>query len=400
MVVMSLKCRNPHDGRNNTWCFALTNVRDEHGEFKLIEYDWTYVIMGIEFGDEGKWHVQGFAQCSTRRRVSELFWIDSRIHWEGRLPQSTDEQARDYCRKDDKLAIEWGEFHESTPSIREKTDWDSALQLAIEDRVTECPARMQITALRNLQRLRYVHKRPKERDLRDLPDLDNRFFWYYGGTGAGKSITAKKNLSDGHIIELPGGRKSLVEGPTPYYIKDRDSKWWDHYAGEDNVLIDEVGFGQAHWLDDVKKWCDHGRFKQEEKGDSLMLRPKKIIFTSNHHWWQIFQTQPLCTVADLLALKRRLVTVYVGPGEDPNYHPFVIPAPGTVAGFVPPPPTRVGLYHPPPPVGAAEEKELLSCLASLRNTAVKRVHVDLTQEEDENSSTDDEVELLPVSPEN
>ena len=48
-------------------------------------------------------------------------------------------------------------------------------------------------------------------------------FWYYGGTGTGKS---KKAFED-------------AEGAGTVYVKDPSSSWWDGYCGQHSVVIDD-----------------------------------------------------------------------------------------------------------------------------------------------------------------
>lgn len=62
-----------------------------------------------------------------------------------------------------------------------------------------------------------------------------------------------------------------------------NNKWWEGYDGQDVVLIEDVG--QTHlWMGDfLKIWADRYGFRAEIKNDSCVLRPKKIIVTSNYH---------------------------------------------------------------------------------------------------------------------
>jgi len=60
------------------------------------------------------------------------------------------------------------------------------------------------------------------------------------------------------------------------------NKWWEDYADEENVLIDDIGpncISPSH----IKRWCDKKQIKTEEKFGSVNIRPKKIAITSNYH---------------------------------------------------------------------------------------------------------------------
>ena len=86
-------------------------------------------------------------------------------------------------------------------------------------------------------------------------------FWYYGPTGTGKSFTARKIAPNA-------------------YLKT-NTKWWDHYDYEEEVLIEEMApnlIGAHH----MKMWTDHYPFACEVKGHQTRIRPKHVYVTSNY----------------------------------------------------------------------------------------------------------------------
>lgn len=93
----------------------------------------------------------------------------------------------------------------------------------------------------------------------DINSLDNE--WHYGASGTGKSRGVRTRFPKA-------------------YIKS-NNVWWDGYAGEEVVIIEEMGPKQigAHHL---KQWADHYPFKAESKGSYTSIRPKHIIITSNY----------------------------------------------------------------------------------------------------------------------
>lgn len=84
------------------WCFTLNNFSEEEKSSleSLFNSDaCVYGIFGIESGDSGTPHLQGFVIFSTNQRfnaVKQL--IGDRAHLE--LARGTSVQARDYCKKD------------------------------------------------------------------------------------------------------------------------------------------------------------------------------------------------------------------------------------------------------------------------------------------------------------
>ena len=85
--------------------------------------------------------------------------------------------------------------------------------------------------------------------------------WHWGDSGTGKSRGVRSRFLDA-------------------YIKS-NNVWWDGYLNEETVIIEEMGPKQigAHHL---KMWADHYPFKAESKGSYSLIRPSKIIVTSNY----------------------------------------------------------------------------------------------------------------------
>lgn len=106
----------------------------------------------------------------------------------------------------------------------------------------------------------------KEREIVDKNRKIGQWFW--GESRTGKSTKARQ------------------ENP---YIK-MVNKWWDGYAGEEEVLLEDVDKSHSPWLGSfLKIWSDHWEFRAEVKGDSIIIQPFRTFYvTSNYHPEELF----------------------------------------------------------------------------------------------------------------
>ncbi len=104
---------------------------------------------------------------------------------------------------------------------------------------------------------------------KDLSVLDNH--WYHGVSGTGKSSTARRIF--------------------PNFYNKPNNKWWCTYQGEETVILDD--FGQEHKVlgGHLKNWADHYSFTGECKGGGQLIRPTRIVVTSNYTPEEIFDDQ-------------------------------------------------------------------------------------------------------------
>ena len=135
--------------------------------------------------------------------------------------------------------------------------------------------------------------------------------WVHGEPGAFKSVFAHTNWPE-------------------HYDKSPNDKWWCGYAHQDVVLLDDVGLDARHMATDYKRWLDRTPFVAQPKGSSMVIRPGRVVVTSNYTPEEIFNA------TDAAAVRRRLSVVRLTSamrGRIPGYEraQYYDPATGLAA---------------------------------------------------------------------
>lgn len=267
--------------RARSFCFTINNYTQKTvdtlailGEHKSTKY----MVYGFEVGEKGTPHIQGYINFKSAKTLSAVVKLGL-----GHLAiaKGNHQQNRDYCTKD-------GEFKEfgTLPSPGTRTDLISVRESIRDHRLTfEELVEDHIPVLARYPMLidkLQAHYHPPE----DLPKLDN--LWIYGPPGTGKTTHAKSLGS--------------------YYIK-MPNKWFCGYRQEDHVIVEDIGPDQGKMLQHfLKIWADHSPFTAQTKGSSMLIRPKRIIVTSNYSIEEMGFDE-----VTTQAIKRRFQEKFMGP---------------------------------------------------------------------------------------
>lgn len=255
-------------------------LTDDHAlDAWLHQLGGIYAVAGREISPTtGTPHLQGYVAFANPRSLASIRKLLVGCHVEP--ARGTPQQCRQYCIKDESFR-ELGDPPPEDPGTREKQRWENARALAKEGRFDDIPADIYVRYIGNLHRI-YRDTLPP---LDPLPSTCGT--WLVGPTGVGKSRGVRQSFP-------------LVY-PKPL------NKWWDGYDNQTHVLLDDVDYNQASWIGNfLKIWADHYPFIAEKKGGSRLIRPEKIIVTSQYLIENLFTDNELAQ-----ALKRRFKVINV-----------------------------------------------------------------------------------------
>ena len=249
-----------------TWNNYPDDCEDKLRALKGVKY----AIYGRETASTGTPHLQGticFKNANTHDQVVKKLpgchvEVCAALH-----------KSIEYCQKDGDY-VEWGTAPKTNKQKGEleKNRWKRIREACEDDRMDDVDDEVRFRMYKACE-----HFRAQGAKRRKLPDTEATHQWYHGTTGTGKS------------------RKARTENPDAF-IK-MCNKWWDGYDDQEVVIIEDFDKKHDVLCHHMKIWGDRYCFPAEHKGGAKMIRPKKIIVTSNYHpdeiWFQDADLQPI-----------------------------------------------------------------------------------------------------------
>lgn len=242
--------------QSKNYCATINNWNQTHVEHleSMIDEDAQYIIAGKETAPStGTAHLQCFIQFSKPKTLS---YVVSRLpgaHVTKCNGNAT--QNITYCTKEDSNAFEFGK-KPKTQGSGQKELWKNARQAAKDGRFEDIDDQIYSKYINNFKA---IHA---EAQVMPPPLEHPNHLWIYGETGTGKSHSVATTYPTRYIKNL--------------------NKWWDGYTDQEVVHIDEIDPNHKYLTSFLKQWADKWPFNAEIKGSSKMLRPPKLIVTSNY----------------------------------------------------------------------------------------------------------------------
>lgn len=254
---------NMETQRNRCWLFTLNNytqddlshlfeeittvgglsvtrqakVMDDTGKKVEKANNVSYIVVGMEVGDSGTPHLQGYVEFKNARRlagVRKVISMRAAFFVRGGTPK----QASDYCKKGEQSHKEWEESRENGPNFGLNAnfrEYGTRIEGAPGKRTDLIAVRDEITAGKPVSELAFENPmlyHQYGRTLNYLEDLTLRNsvrdpsgctgIWYFGPTNVGKSHLAMANFD-----------------PKIMYKFEDDKGWWDGYNGQKTVILNE-----------------------------------------------------------------------------------------------------------------------------------------------------------------
>lgn len=210
-----------------------------------------YIKGQQEIGEGGYHHWQVVCYLERKSRMSAVKKLFCN---EAHCEHTRSEAALGYVWKEE-TAVEFTQFEygEAPKKRNDKQDWETMFELAKRGMIDEIPADVRIRCYSTLRKIEKDYMKP-EGGLRKV-------IVYVGPTGVGKSSRA------------------WHEAGLDAYPKDPNTKFWDGYCGQENIVIDE--FRGRIDISHILRWFDRYPVCVENKGGGTVLRSKKIWITTN-----------------------------------------------------------------------------------------------------------------------
>lgn len=268
--------------KSYNYCFTSNNYSESALEkLDLCLLGAKYIVFGKEVAPTtGTKHLQGYVSFNSQKSlasVKKLLPDGSHIE----VAKGDAESNFIYCSKE-KDFVELGIRPMSQKRKGEANieRWELARKSAKAGDFESIPADIYMKCMSACHK---IHQSSQSVPA-SLGELQN--VWLHGPAGSGKSQLA--------FTENPGA-----------YLKGVN-KWWDGYAGQESVIVDDMDPFHKVLALEFKMWGQHQPFAAEIKGGSICIRPKKIIVTSNYTIDEVWEEE-----STRAAMHRRFKSIYV-----------------------------------------------------------------------------------------
>lgn len=127
-------------------------------------------------------------------------------------------------------------------------------------------------------------------------------YWYYGPTRLGKSWKALVDTGVCTVVPGANGQFDLSGDLKTIYFKNSQNKWFDGYADQKIVFIDELPIEANKWnANYIKQWTDRIPHQCEIKNAKVWARWERVYVTCQHSIREYYADLPQPDVEAILA---------------------------------------------------------------------------------------------------
>ena len=249
--------------QGQAFCFTLNNYTDDElSSLCPPPENVSYLIFGKEMSESGTPHLQGYFETSRRYTVGGLtkLFSSKRFHFEIRM--GTQDQAIEYCRKEDSDPYEFGEKRQCRVRGCSTASKNKLIPL-----IPELKQGLSHFAFHPDVSFHLLKHAEKFKDLTDSPRkrvTPLTVKWYWGPTGSGKT---RRAYDEAAALRLEP------------FVKSAGGKWFDGYDCHRYVILDD--FRDSHFeFSFLLRLLDIYPFRVEVKGGSRQWKPEIIVITS------------------------------------------------------------------------------------------------------------------------
>lgn len=263
VVPGSAEIKMSRESPAKCWCFTVFPEDDTDSMHEWLQYQWnsgawTYLVGQVEVAPEtGRYHLQAFGVLGSKKRLTQLKKIDGRAHWE--RMQGTPAQAKAYCTKQETRVEGPWEFGELKSAGRPATLEEVAKVVktgATDEEIAEDFGVLWIRHYKGIRSLRMALKITGPQR-----DWEPEIWVLWGPSRTGKSAFAHVNWPDA-------------------YWKDFGEPWWDNYAGQETIVIDDMRPGYMP-LTTAQHLLDRYPMHLPVKGAYVECLARRIVITTN-----------------------------------------------------------------------------------------------------------------------
>ncbi len=272
----------PRAAFDNTY---LLNVLKEKLGDRVV-----YILVCQESHEDGGLHSHAFVKLSTPLNATNMRFFDVDGHHAHIETVRNVKSWVAYVKKE----RNWVEFGVS-PLTVEKMSKKERNERILNDGIAKC-VEDGVIDLMNVQK--YIVGVEALRMLNQKDRVEPVVYWFYGGTGTGKT------------------RKAIQIGGDDYWISSDNLRWFDGYHGQKVVIFDDLRSNSCSF-NFLLRLLDRHKLNVQIKGGYTAWTPETIIVTCPVHWEQLFVNHETGEVWDNINQLKRRVNVVRNFDEQP-----------------------------------------------------------------------------------